>query len=146
MTPLLARRLIFHRKTEVSLLGTIFLVITFPKAVHAYALEGPKWPNGSNPTIQLELGSANHTLSDGNTSWNSAVSPALDMWNQVMGSIQLGRVMNSTAPIVAGDHLNSMSFGSTFFGHSFGGSTLAVTSYSYSGSTMTEADIVFNTA
>lgn len=128
------------------MLGTIFLVSAFPKAVLAYALEGPKWPDGSNPTIQLELGSANHTLSDGNTSWNSAVSPALDMWNQVMGSIQLGRVMNSTAPIVAGDHLNSMSFGSTFFGHSFGGSTLAVTSYSYSGSTMTEADIVFNTA
>ncbi|HUE41200.1 MAG TPA: matrixin family metalloprotease [Chthoniobacterales bacterium] len=124
----------------------MFLVSAFPKVVQAYALEGPKWPNGSNPTIQLELGSANHTLSDGNTSWNSAVSPALDMWNQVMGGIQLGRVMNSTAPIVSGDHLNSMSFGSTFFGHSFGSGTLAVTYYGYSGSTLTEADIVFNTA
>jgi hypothetical protein len=146
MTPLLAHRSIFYLKTAVSLLGTIFLVSAFPKAVQAYALEGPKWPNGSNPTIQLELGSANYTLSDGNTSWNSAVSPALDMWNQVMGSIQLGRVMNSTAPIVSGDHVNSMSFGSTFFGHSFGSGTLAVTYYSYSGSTMTEADIVFNAA
>ena len=124
----------------------MLLCATLPKAVQAYALEGPKWPNGSNPTIQLELGSAGRTLSDGNTSWNSAVSPALDLWNQVMGSLQVNRVMNSTAPIVSGDRINSMSFGSTFFGHTFGSGTLAVTYYSYSGSTMTEADIVFNTA
>jgi hypothetical protein len=96
--------------------------------------------------VQLELGSAGRTLSDGNTSWNSAVSPALDLWNQVMGSIQLGRVMDSTAPIVSGDGLNSMSFGSTFFGQTFGSNTLAVTYYHYSGSTMMEADIVLNSA
>lgn len=146
MTPLSAHRSAFRLKAVVALLGTMLLVVALPKTTHAYALEGPKWPTGSTPTIQLELGSANHTLSDGNTSWNSAVLPALDMWNQVMGHIQLGRVMNSTAPIVQGDHLNSLSFGSNFFGHSFGGGTLAVTSYSYSGSTMTEADIVVNTA
>jgi matrixin len=136
----------FKPATRLALVGTAILAIALPKIVHAYALEGPKWPNGSNPTVQLELGSTGRTLSDGNTSWNSAVSPALDMWNQVMGSIQLGQVMNSTAPIVSGDRVNSMSFGSTFFGHTFGSNTLAVTSYSYSGSTMSEADIVFNTA
>jgi hypothetical protein len=147
MTPLLVvNRPIFFSKAAIPLLGTMVLCAVLPRAVHAYALEGPKWPNGSNPTIQLELGSAGRTLSDGNTSWNSAVSPALDLWNQVMGSLQLNRVMDSTAPIVSGDRVNSMSFGSTFFGHSFGSGTLAVTYYSYSGSTMTEADIVFNTA
>ena len=131
---------------RLALLAAAILGIALPKVVHAYTLEGPKWPNGSNPTVQLELGSAGRTLSDGNTSWNSAVSPALDMWNQVMGNLQLGRVMDSTAPIVSGDRVNSMSFGAKFFGQSFGSNTLAVTYYSSSGSTMIEADIVFNTA
>lgn len=145
MTPVPANRSTFHLKAAVALLGTILLSAALPKAAHGYALEGPKWPNGSTPALQLELGSAGHTLSDGNTSWNAAVAPAADMWNQVMGNIQL-TATNSSSAIIQGDHLNSLSFGSTFFGHSFGSNTLAVTSYSYSGSTMTEADIVFNTA
>jgi Matrixin len=117
-----------------------------PKALHAYALEGPQWPNGANPVMQLELGPAGRTLIDGNTSWNSAVSPALDMWNQVLGRMQFGRVMDSTAPVASGDRVNSMAFSNTVFGQSFGSSTLAVTYYGYSGSTMLEADILFNTA
>ena len=144
MTPL-ANALTFRRWLTAVLLAGAFLAAALPQVVHGYALEGPKWPNGSNPAVQLELGSAGRTLSDGNTSWNAAVSPAVDMWNQVIGSIQV-RAVNSTASISQGDRLNSLSFGSSFFGHSFGSSTLAVTSYSYSGSTMTEGDIVFNTA
>lgn len=146
MTPLLNRRSPLTGSCAFAALLAIGLVAAFTEIARGYALEGPKWPNGSNPTVQLELGSAGRTLSDGNTSWNAAVSPAVDMWNQVMGSIQVGQVMNSTAPISQGDRLNSLSFGSTYFGHSFGAYTLAVTSYSYSGSTMLEGDIVFNTA
>ena len=110
-----------------------------------YSLEGPKWPNGRGPTMQLELGNPSSALSDGNTSWNTAATPAIDMWNQVIGSIQLGKVMNSTAPVASGDRVNSMAFASTIFGQSFGSNTLAVTYYSYSGSSMLEADILFNT-
>jgi predicted Zn-dependent protease len=146
MTPQFDMRLSIAFKIRLIALGTLVLATALPKIVHAYALEGPKWPNSSNPVMQVELGSAGRTLSDGNTSWNNAVSPALDMWNQVMGNLQLRRALNSTAPIVLGDRLNSMSFDSTYFGHSFGSNTLAVTYYSYSGSTMIEADIVFNTA
>jgi len=146
MTPVPANPTTFRSKAALAVLGTTLLVAALPETAHAYALEGPKWPNGSTPALQLELGSANHTLSDGNTSFNAAVSPVTDMWNQVMGNIQLARVMDSTAPISQGDHRNSLLFGSSFFGHSFGSNTLAVTSYSYSGSTMIEADIVFNTA
>ena len=109
-----------------------------------YAFEGPSWAT-SSVVIQLEMGSPGSPLSDGNTSWNAAVSPALDMWNQVLGRIQLGRVSNSTAPIASGDGINSMAFSSTVFGQSFGSNTLAVTYYSYSASSMTEADILFNT-
>ena len=115
-----------------------------PSNADAYALEGPKWPNGSTVVMQLSLGNAGKTLADGNTSWNAAVSPALDDWNAVVGNMQFGQVMNSTAAVSSGDHVNSMAFASTNFGHSFGSSTLAVTTYWFSGSTMTEADILFN--
>jgi hypothetical protein len=117
-----------------------------PRDASAYALEGPKWPNGSKPVMQLELGSPGRTLLDGTTSWNTAVAPALDMWNQVLGGMQFGRVMDSTAAVASGDGVNSMALSSTVFGQSFGSNTLAVTYYRYSGSTMMEADILFNKA
>jgi hypothetical protein len=117
-----------------------------PRDASAYVLEGPKWPTGSTPVMQLELGTPGRTLLDGNTSWNTAAAPALDMWNQVLGRMQFGRVMNSTAAVASGDHVNSMAFSDTVFGQSFGSSTLAVTYYGYSGSTMLEADILFNRA
>ena len=117
-----------------------------PRNANAYVLEGPKWPNGSTPVMQLELGTPGRTLLDGTTSWNTAAAPALDMWNQVVARMQYGRVMNSTAAVASGDRVNSMAFSNTVFGQSFGSNTLAVTYYSYSGSTMIEADILFNTA
>jgi len=76
--------------------------------------------------MQLELGTPGRTLLDGTTSWNTAIAPALDMWNQVVGRMQFGRVMNSTAPVASGDGVNSMALSSTVFGQSFGSYTLAV--------------------
>jgi len=115
-----------------------------PRKLDAYALEGPKWPNGSTVTMQLSMGNAGRTLADGNTSWNSAVAPALDNWNAIVGTMQFAKVMNSTAAVSSGDRVNSMAFSSTNFGQSFGSNTLAVTTYWFSGSTMSEADILFN--
>ena len=46
---------------------------------YAYVTEGPSWPNGT-VTFQLGLGNAGRTLIDGNTSWNTAAAPALDVW------------------------------------------------------------------
>src|SRR5947209_8737702 len=126
--------------------GLAIVVGTFgSRDASGYRLEGPKWSSG-NPVMQLELGNPGRTLLDGHTSWNTAVAPALDMWNQVLGGMQFGRVMNSTAAVASGDRVNSMAFSSTVFGQSFGSSTLAVTYYHYSGSTMLEADILFNKA
>ena len=136
------------RRTRCQSLTGCLVLLFFVAGVfttRAYVLEGPKWPDGT-VTVQLSLGNANQTLSDGNTNWNSAVAPALDMWNQVMGRVQLNGVMNSSAPVSQGDHVNSLAFASTFFGYSFGSNTLAITGYSYSGSTMIEADTLFNTA
>src|SRR4029077_3030448 len=86
------------------------------------------------------------TLQDGNTSWNNAVAPVAAMWSQQLQSVQVAQVLNSTVTCSSGDHLNSVVFASTVFGQGFGANTLAVTYYRYSGSTMAEADVLFNQA
>ena len=128
-------------------LAFAFIVIPFAtRNSWGYALEGPKWPNGSTVVMQLSLGNAGRILSDGNTSWNLAVLPSLESWNSYMNRVQFGYVMNSTAAVASGDGVNSIAFSSTVFGQSFGSSTVAVSIYWYSGSTMTEDDILFNSA
>jgi hypothetical protein len=112
----------------------------------AYVLEGQSWPAGAVVVLQLSLGNAGHTLQDGNTSWNNAVAPVAAMWSQQLQRVQVAQVLNSSAPCSSGDHLNSVVFASTVFGQGFGANTLAVTYYRYSGSTMAEADVLFNQA
>ena len=112
----------------------------------AYDTEGPSWASGTTVTFQLGLGNAGRTLIDGNTSWNTAASPALDMWDQNIQRVSLAGVNNPSAPVATGDGVNSIVFSSTVFGQSFGSNTLAVTYYRYSGSRFSEADVLFNTA
>jgi hypothetical protein len=113
---------------------------------HAYVLEGQSWPTGTVVVLQLSLGNAGRTLQDGNTSWNDAVAPVANMWNSKVQRVQVAQVLNSSAPCSSGDHLNSVVFASTIFGQGFGANTLAVTYYRYAGSTMSEADTLFNQA
>jgi hypothetical protein len=109
----------------------------------AYSLEGPKWPAGSIVNFQLALGNANRTLSDGNTSWNAAASPGLGYWNQNVEHAQF-TYTNSNSGAYQNDGINSIVFSTTMFGQNFGSRTLAVTFYRYYGSSMSEADILFN--
>jgi hypothetical protein len=109
----------------------------------AYVLEGPEW-SGGTLTFQLRLGNANHTLTDGNTSWDVAARPGVTAWNDVMGSLQIATNINSGAPLNSGDGINSIGFSSTANGHSFGSGTLAITLYYYSGGHMSEADVFVN--
>jgi hypothetical protein len=110
----------------------------------AYVLEGASWPAGSTITFQMALGNAGRTLLDGNTSWDVAAAPAPGVWDQSMQRLQFVTVTNPSAPLSSGDRVNTIAFSSTVFGQSFGSSTLAVTYYWYSGSTFTEADVLFN--
>jgi Matrixin len=112
--------------------------------VRGYVEEGPRWPNGSTVTFQFRLGSAGRTLSDGNTSWDSAAMPAPSVWDSNMQGLRFVGVLNSSAPLSSGDGLNTIAFSNTIFGQSFGSSTLAVTYYRYSGGTMSEADVLVN--
>jgi hypothetical protein len=110
----------------------------------AYIAEGASWPAGSTVVFQMALGNAGRTLSDGNTSWDSAANPAPDNWNAQMQGLHFSTVVNPSAPLSSGDRINTIAFSSTVFGQSFGSSTLAVTYYRYSGGTMSEADVLFN--
>lgn len=134
-------------------LRTILILIMFAIALggafstaQAYVTEGASWASGTTVTFQLGLGNAGRTLIDGNTSWNTAASPALDMWDQRVQRAHFVGVVNPSAPVSSGDGVNSIVFSSTVFGQSFGSGTLAVTYYRYSGSRMSEADVLFNTA
>jgi Matrixin len=113
---------------------------------HGYALENKSWPSGTIVTVQMELGSLNRTLQDGSKSWNLAVEPAINAWDTEMKNVQLAVVMDSTKPISSGDDVNSVSFSSSVFGDSFGSGVLAVTYYRTQGSTLLEADVLFNNA
>ena len=121
-------------------------IALFAPLAHSYSLENHSWPGGSTITVQMELRPLLKTLQDGSTSWNAATAPALDAWNQQMQRVQFVTVMDSTLPISSGDGVNSVSFSSTVFGDSFGSNVLAVTYYRTQGSSMIEADVLFNTA
>jgi len=114
-----------------------------PGKARAYVFEGASWPAGPTIVLQLGLGDAGRTLIDGNTSWNTAAAPALNMWDQDIQRAQLTSVP-STASVSSGDGVNSVVFSDSIFGQSFGSGTLAVTYYRTQGSRMVEADILFN--
>jgi hypothetical protein len=135
-----------RRHTLISwLVGAVIFAFlnTAPGTAQAYVFEGASWPAGTTVVLQLGLGGAGRTLIDGNTSWNAAAAPALNMWDQ---DIQRARLtfITSTASVSSGDGVNSVVFSDSIFGQSFGSGTLAVTYYRKQGSRMAEADILFN--
>lgn len=115
-------------------------------SAHGYVLEGPRWPSGTVLVLQLGLGDAGRTLQDGNTSWDTAVEPVANMWNQTFERVRISNYFNPQAPLSKSDRLNSVVFANSIFGQSFGSGTLAVTFYTSSGSNMIEADTLFNRA
>lgn len=108
-----------------------------------YVLEGVSWPRGSVVTFQMGLGSAGRTLIDGNTSWDTAASPALGAWDNAVARLSYKSNIASTSAS-SGDHVNSVVFSTTVFGQKFGTGTLAVTYYWSMGASIVEADILFN--
>src|ERR1700730_17618784 len=133
-----------HGLTSWLVAAVIFAFLNAaPGTARAYVFEGASCPAGTTVVLQLGLGGAGRTLIDGNTSWNAAAAPALNMWDQ---DIQRARLtfVPSTASVSSGDGVNSVVFSDSIFGQSFGSGTLAVTYYRTEGSRMVEADILFN--
>jgi len=138
------------RSTRRTLRSTLWAItaalIGLSATARGYVLEGQSWPTGTVVILQVNLGNPGFTLQDGNTSWNDAVAPVANMWNSQLLRVQMSNVLNSGVSASSGDNQNSVVFANNVFGQPFGGSTLAVTYYRYSGSTMREADVLFNRA
>jgi hypothetical protein len=125
------------------LIATLFALIALAHRADGYVLEGVKWPAGTAVTFQLGLGSAGRTLTDGNTSWDTAVAPALTTWDNVVARLHYsGNASNP--PVSSGDGVNAIVFSNTIFGQQFGSGTLAVTFWRSSGNNIMEADVLFN--
>lgn len=128
-------------------LGVIVAAIMgLSTTARGYVLEGQSWPADTVLVLQLSLGNSVLPLLDGSASYDDAVVPAVNMWNSSVQRVEVTQVMNSGVACSSGDNMNSVVFAGSIFGTGFGGSTLAVTYYRYSGSTMREADILFNQA
>ncbi len=128
------------------LCAIVALVAGLGTTARGYVLEGQSWPSGGNLVLQLSMGVPLVPLQDGSPTWNDAVAPVAGMWSSRLQRVQITQVLNSSAPCVSGDHLNSVVFALNIFGQAFGANVLAVTYYRYSGSTMYEADTLFNRA
>jgi hypothetical protein len=92
----------------------------------------------------MALGSPGRTLSDGNTSWDTAAAPAAGAWNQNVQRVRLVAPTNPSAPVSHGDGVNTVAFASSFFGDSFGSNTLAMTGWYTRNGVTVEADVLFN--
>jgi hypothetical protein len=126
-----------------SLAALIFFAASL--RLFGFALEGQAWPSGQI-VMQLSLGNGSGTLIDGFSSFGQSAEDALAIWNQNLSRVQFAVVLDSTVPPASGDSQNSVFFSNTVFGDSFGTDTLAVTLRLFQGSTMVEADVVFNSA
>ena len=127
----------------LSILIVLTIAMLLSHRAEGYALEGVNWSSGSVVTFQIGLGSAGRTLIDGNTSWDTAASPALSAWNNAVAGLSYKSNVASTSAS-SGDHVNSVVFSTTVFGQKFGTGTLAVTYYRSMNRSIVEADILFN--
>jgi len=135
-----------RRAVKFGLVAITAAIAGFSTTAPGYVLHGRSWPTGTVLILQLSLGNPSFPLQDGSASYNAAVVPAATMWGQNILRVQIANVPDSPVPASSGDQLNSVVFANNVFGQPFGGSTVAVTYYRYTGSTMVEADILFNRA
>ena len=136
----------FNLRSALSGCGAVILLfLSVAAPVEAYVLQGKSWPSATLQ-MSLSLGSAGRTLQDGNTSYDDAVIPVAEMWNQVIQRLRVSTPLSPGASSVSGDRINSVVFANSIFGTAFGSGTLAVTYYTTSGGNMVESDTLFNRA
>lgn len=101
------------------------------------------WTLDRTVVVQLSLGGP-QLLSDGFTSFNQSAQDALNVWNSYLDHLHFATVLDSPVVPSGTDELMSVTFAGTIFGEPFGSGVLAVTTYSFRGTTLDEADTVFN--
>jgi hypothetical protein len=130
----------------LGIITVVVLVALSTEPTRGFATLGSKWVNGTI-TMHMTLGPGSGSLPDGSTSWNGAVTQALNIWNGHLDAVKFAAEQDSARPRGDGDLVNHVFFDSNFYGESFGPDTLAITTrWTLGGTQRVEADIVFNTA
>lgn len=119
------------------------LVAFGPTAAHAYLVTGTSWASG-DITLQLHLGAAPATLSDGLTHWDDVALAALNRWNQSISRSRLVAIRNSGTARAYPNAYNNVFFDSDIYGEAFGDRVLAVTLRRSRGGNTVESDVVVN--
>lgn len=127
-----------RRTTEILL--TSLLLILSGTQLHAFEIDGSKWPTGEIEYFVDMEGTAASGIS-----WNTAFIAAMNDWNAQTSFNFILREENRDP--CANDGLNSVDFSDSYCGSSFGSSTLAVTVRRFNSSvlgspTISEANII----
>lgn len=126
----------------IAVLGTA-LVLTAWQRADGYSLHGFSWPAGSQVEMHLQLERPFTTLQDGSASWNASAADALAIWNQHLDMIKF--VAGPVASASGDNGVNNVFFSNNVYGMTWPTGTLAVTlSFSPSGNSFTETDVLFN--
>jgi hypothetical protein len=124
---------------NTGLFGILLLLVVIgcvSTTANAYQLEGFKWPQPST-TFYVDIPGAGGK-------WNTAFESAMYAWG-VGTEFQFSIIRGTYSdPCNESDHNNGVRFDSTDCGDAWGSGTLAVTHSWFSGATLRETDIVFN--
>jgi hypothetical protein len=132
-------------KRSVVVVITVLLLLGYAsETTRGFALFPQKWANGS-VTMHLQLGTG-PALLDGNSSFDGALTNAINTWNGHIDLVKFSAVPGSNVPKGDGDVINHVFFDNNHYGTPFQPSELAITTRWHVGSRRVEADVVFNTA
>jgi hypothetical protein len=107
----------------------------------AFALSGARWPDGSI-TMRVQLGSPSGSLIDGAGSWNAVGEAALAAWNEHLSGAQF-RITTASGRSGERNGVNDVTWEDDAFGEPFG-DALAITYFRGRGSSIIEADVIFD--
>src|SRR5712671_5853802 len=83
----------------------------------SFALNGYRWPDGSQIAMHLQLERTSVRLQDGSADWNASASDALGIWNQYVDGVKFV----AAVPVVASasDGANEVFFSDTVYGETW---------------------------
>ena len=111
-----------------------------------YVLENVSWNKNRTVLMHLSLPQGGGPFLDGSASFNASAEDALNIWNQYLVHMRFAVDRNSILPPSGTDGNTSVSMSGTVYGDTFGSGVLAVTLVTPRGSTVIEADVIFNNA
>ncbi|HWM23904.1 MAG TPA: matrixin family metalloprotease [Chthoniobacterales bacterium] len=126
-----------------------FTALLLPFAIlpsFGYVVTGQSWTRNRTVVMHLSLPPGAENFQDGFNSFGESAEDALNIWNQHLAHMRFTVVRNSILPPRSFDGDTSVSMSDTIYGDPFGNNVLAVTLVTSRGSTMFEADVIFNDA